>query len=84
MKKRLIIALVLIMVLIPTGVVLAKKPLTLTTDYYFVFDPTAEPDPEGRSLAWAGTVSGDFIGTIEWWMNLGEMKMTGMIEMNPD
>ena len=79
MKKRLIIALVLILVLIPTGVALADKPLTFETDYSFVWDGT-DPDSQNRYRTWAGTVEGPFAGTIEWWMEFpAGMVPTGQV-----
>ncbi len=85
MKKRLFIALILFLMLIPTGIAQADKPLTFTTDYSFVFDPDSTPDSLGRYRTWAGTVEGTFEGdvfegTIEWWMYpLPMMKATGQV-----
>ena len=83
MRKRLVIALALILLLIPTGMALAEKPapsLTGTTEYSFV-GHLGIKDTEERTLAWQGTVSGDFTGSIEWWMHVdeGDMKISGQV-----
>ena len=58
---------------------LDKKPastLFLTTEYDFVGD-LGILDPQGRLLAWEGTVSGDINGVIKWWMDPTTMTYTG-------
>jgi hypothetical protein len=67
MRKRLIIGLVLILVLIPTGMAQAKKPIRGTTDYYFM-GHLEIIDPAKGLLAWEGTISGDINGSIRWWI----------------
>ena len=70
MRKRLFIALILILMLVPTFVAQADKPapsLRCTTEYDFVGHHGVF-DGEGRLLAWEGTISGDIEGVIQWWM----------------
>lgn len=58
---------------------LEKKPaptLTVTTTYQFV-GTLGILDAEGRLLAWQGTVSGDIVGVIRWWMVVESMSYTG-------
>ena len=77
MKKRLFIALVIILVLIPTSVALAKNPLRVETTYSFA-GHLGIFDGEGRLLGWKGTTSGDIEGVIRWWMVL-PMPKTGQV-----
>ena len=78
MRKRLFIALILILMLLPAGIAQAKKPLALATEYSFV-GHLGDTDAEGRTRAWAGSVSGDFTGSIEWWMFVEDMKFSGQV-----
>ena len=58
---------------------LEKKPaptLTDTTIYQFV-GALEIFDAQGRLLAWQGTVSGDIVGVIKWWMVGESMSYTG-------
>jgi len=73
MRKRLVIALALILLLIPTGMALAEKPapsLHCTIDYVFV-GHLGVTDAEGRLQVWEGTISGDIEGSTKWWFVLG-------------
>ena len=81
MKKKLFIALILILMLVPMSSVAAKdKPLKFETYYEMAYNPLADPDPEGRMLVWAGNVSGTFNGQMEWWMHFPEgMVPTGKV-----
>ncbi len=67
MRKRLFIALIILLMLVPLSVASAKgKSLRFETTYSFAL---GSKDPEdGRDLIWAGTVSGTFEGDMEWWM----------------
>ena len=79
MKKRIFIALILILMLVPTFIAQAHKPapsLIGTTEYYFVGD-LGIFDAEGRLLAWEGPISGDIEGVIQWWMVMG--PITGQV-----
>ncbi len=72
MKKRLFIALIILLMLVPLSVASAKgKPLRFETTYNFV-GHLGQTDGEGRLLVWQGEVfvSGgeDPVGTAEWWM----------------
>jgi hypothetical protein len=61
------------------GSALEKKPaptLIGTTTYTFV-GTLGIFDAEGRLLAWQGTVSGDIVGVIQWWMVGESMSYTG-------
>ena len=79
MRKRLFIALILILMLVPMSIAAAdEKPLRFETTYSFAYG-TAPDEPEGRSLIWAGTVSGTFDGTIEWWMYFDGGTDTGKV-----
>ena len=80
MKKRIFIALILILMLVPTFIAQANKPapsLTVTTEYIFV-GHFGEFDVEGRLLAWQGTVEGDIEGVIKWWMVV-PFNVTGQV-----
>ena len=80
MKKRLFIALILILMLVPTFIAQAHKPapsLRCTTEYAFV-GGLGEFDTEGRLLAWEGTISGDIDGVIKWWMVV-PFTLTGQV-----
>jgi hypothetical protein len=69
MRKRLFIALILILLLVPLSIAAAKdKPLRFETTYSFAYG-TAADDDDGRSLVWSGHVSGAFEGEMEWWMH---------------
>ena len=79
MRKRFFIALILILMLVPTFVAQADKPapsLRCTTEYYFV-GHLGVFDPEKGLLAWEGTISGDIEGVIQWWMVMG--PVTGQV-----
>jgi len=68
MRKRLVIALALILLLIPTGMALAEKPvpsLNCTIDYVFVGH--LEIIEDGRLLVWEGDIHGDIEGQILYW-----------------
>ena len=55
---------------------LAKKPISDSTEYDFVAG-LGITDPQGRLLAWKGTISGDINGVIKWWMDGTTMTYTG-------
>ena len=79
MRKRLFIALILLLMLVPMSIASAKdKPLKFETTYSFALG-TAPNDDEGRSLIWSGTVSGAFEGDMEWWMHFGGGVDTGKV-----
>jgi hypothetical protein len=83
MRKKLFIALMLILMLVPLSVASAKdKPLRFETSYSFALG-TKDDDAQGRNLVWSGNVSGTFEGTMEWWMHfVGEVgewnRLTGI------
>ena len=66
MKKRLFIALIIILMLVPSCVAQAKKPLEFDTTYTFsaIADPPSDPVvcDIGKGLAWVGTVEGTVEG----------------------
>ena len=77
MRKKLVFALILILLLVPTGLVQAKKPapaLRGTTEYTFVGHLEIECEGGGL-LVWQGTISGDIEGEIRWCME--PMEVTG-------
>ena len=79
MRKRLFIALILILMLVPTFIAQADKPapsLRCTTEYDFV-GHHGVVDTEDRLLSWQGTVSGDVEGVMQWWMVMG--PVTGQV-----
>ncbi len=75
MRKRLAIALVLVLALIPLGMAQAKTPLRGELTYTFA-GHLGQFDSEGRLLGWQGTISGDINGVIKWWMVV-PFKATG-------
>jgi hypothetical protein len=73
MRKRLFIALILILMLVPTFIAQANKPapaLKCTIEYSYV-GHLEEFDDEGRLQVWEGTISGDIEGSTKWWFVLG-------------
>jgi hypothetical protein len=72
MRKRLFIALILILMLIPMSIAQANKPLRFDT-YYKLSAIAPPPDPvtcdEGLGLAWVGDVKGPFTGNIYYCMH---------------
>ena len=73
MKKRLFIALILILMLVPTSIAVAKdKPLRYETTYDLAITGDVY---EGRTHTWDGVilVDGECVGTIDWYMYPGEL-----------
>ena len=74
MKKRIFIALIILLMLVPLSIASAKteKQLRFDTSYTFV---GSAPDPAygNRNLAWEGFIfeDGVEVGTIQYWMFLG-------------
>jgi hypothetical protein len=72
MRKRLFIALILILMLVPMSIAQANKPLRFDT-YYELSAIAPPPDPvlcdEGLGLAWVGDVKGPFTGNIYYCMH---------------
>jgi len=77
MRKRLFIALILILMLVPMSVAADnEKPLRFETTYSFVgYLGIQEEEYGDRTLTWQGEVfekgNPDAVGTIQWWMFLG-------------
>ena len=69
-RKRLsvvLLALSVLLAVLPAGAAQAGSPMKGVTEYEFVGHLGTPPDSAGRELAWQGTISGDIVGTIEWW-----------------
>jgi hypothetical protein len=68
MRKRLFVALLLLLLLIPLGAAQANKPLKFDSAY--TFGPVSPPPPEwfscegGTQLAWIGTVQTTIDGAV--------------------
>jgi hypothetical protein len=72
----LILLSALIVALLPAAPALAKEPLQAETTH--TLDTTQVVD--GYLLAWAGSIDGDIVGHIEWWIELA----TWTAVTNPD
>ena len=72
MRKRLFIALIIILMLVPMSIAATeKKQLKFETTYSFA-GGSAPNDLQGRLIIWSGSVSGAFEGEMEWWMHFGD------------
>jgi len=83
MKKRIFIALIILLMLVPMSSAAAKdKPLRFETTYEFAAH-LGQTDGEGRLLVWQGEVfipgEEDPVGTAEWWMWFGVGEDTGQV-----
>jgi len=67
----------LTMALLPAAPALAKKPLQAETTYTLDLTNT---EVDGYLLAWTGSIDGDIVGHIEWWIELA----TWTAVTNPD
>ena len=85
MKRRLFIALVLIMMLVPMSIAAAdEKPLRFETTYVFMGHLEIQEEEYGtRFLIWQGEVfvrgDQDPVGTMEWWMYFPGGTDTGQV-----
>lgn len=83
MKKRLFIALILILMLVPLSIAAKPENNKLIYDTSYVWACDGSPDPTGgtRTHSWTGFVyqDGVEIGTINWWMYLLEMRAGGNV-----
>ena len=75
MRKKIFIALILILMLVPLSIASAKTEKQLRFETYYEFRGAPTGPHGGRTLAWEGFVyeKGNPVpvGTMQWWMFLG-------------